>query len=143
MKIQDIKPGMKLKVVDSDYSHLRNGAVITVDHIYQNCVYVAGMEEKGNGFYPSRFEKAQKDSKRDGKGRFVSDAQGPIRLTPPAGLKNGSLYAVKRKRGYTVARLKVQFKGGAVVSERGKLFLTKPENIKIATVTEVQEYLKK
>ena len=140
-QLLSLKPGTKLKVRDTHCSHFKDGQVVTFKKVRDNDeLYV---EESPLSWLATRFDVLPPLFKRAKNGRFISDAQGPIRLTPPAGLRNGQIYAVERKRGTTIARLKYQFDDNVVMLSHDQPFLAKRGKVKIANVTEVQEYLKK
>lgn len=138
-----LKPGTRLKVVvdDSSLGQLIKGGIVT----FRSWAYFPSevfVEENSLSWLLSRFS-FTKTQKRDARGRFAPSK--PVAQKPrqkPQALRPGSLYAVKRKRGYQIARLRSSaHKDFLVFSRHDKPFIARREQVALADKEEVQAYL--
>lgn len=140
---KSLKPGTLLKVVNDDSAsgHLKKGAIVKFRKLWNDAgteIFVEGSEWS---WMVRRFALA--GPKRDARGRFAPASPVIVKSRQkPQALRPGSLYAVKRKRGYQIARLRsVAHKDFLVFSRHEKPFVARREQVALADKEEVQSYL--
>jgi len=135
-----VKTSIRMSSYPNDF--LKKGEILLVKSTSQNFVYLEG---KPFGFNLSCFESVctNKDAKT---GRFISSNPNKANSAKPAALKNGSLYAVARKSGRVIARLRSvakvgDKKFGVFTIHKGFPFVIESKKISLAVDNEVSQYL--
>lgn len=152
-----LQKGDKLTVIDNLGTRLAQGQTVTVDEIaLGTCIYLSGFtgawaytrfalanhaKPPVTSIVPVLLKKPAKP-RRDILGRFLGTTPQVVREKPTV-LRNGSLYAIKRKHGTTIARLrKPAHEDYLVFSEHDKRpFLARKKQVRLADAAEVKAYL--
>lgn len=142
---QKLKPGTLLRVLDGrSMPHTPSGSTIKFKGARTDGHQEVFVEGYSGSWFPDRFEVLKEPQRRDARGRFAAPVtKATVKRDTPSALRPGSLYAVKRKRGYTTARLRRFAHDDFLVfsQHKGRPFIVRRKQVALANKEEVNQYL--